>query len=233
MWTERHWFSVQGRVKKWAGSPVLSPRSSPAIQTCTWHQIWGIRKWQEAKWAQSKILQPLWSAFSFYLLFLALLSRCENLKVHIIRLCSWFHPKCSLKSVNSWTWTGLKSWGSTGLHPWKSELMSTHSLFYTTTLIWLLRVLVACRSSFRRPCAMSKINVSPENPYGEVTIPRAKIRSLDDNATVIVNPMAMSSNEGNPPPYVVKEAKVEEEEEARSRACCYRCRRKKWWKDCD
>lgn len=73
---------------------------------------------------------------------------------------------------------------------------------------------------------MSKINVSPENPYGEVTIPRAKIRSPDDNAVVIVNPMAMSSNQGDPPPYVVKEAGVEEEE-ARSRACCYRCRRKK------
>lgn len=79
---------------------------------------------------------------------------------------------------------------------------------------------------------MSKINVSPENPYGDVTIPRAKIRSPDDNATVIVNPMTMSSNEGNPPPYVVKEAGVEEEE-ARSRTCCYRCRRKKWWEDCD
>lgn len=74
---------------------------------------------------------------------------------------------------------------------------------------------------------MSTINVSPENPYGEVTIPRAKIRSVDDNATVIVNPMALSSSEGNPPPYVVKEAGVEEEVEARSRACCYQCRRKK------
>lgn len=95
---------------------------------------------------------------------------------------------------------------------------------------WLLHVfwLVGCWTSFSRCWTMSKINISPENPYGEVTIPRAKIRSPDDNATVIVNPMTMSSNEGNPPPYVVKEA-VEEEGEVQSRTCCYRCRRKKWW----
>lgn len=82
---------------------------------------------------------------------------------------------------------------------------------------------------------MSKINVSLENPYGEVTIPRAKIHSSDDVATVIANPMAVSSDGGNPygvsssaspPPYVVKEVGGGEEE-GRSRGCCYRCRRKK------
>lgn len=80
---------------------------------------------------------------------------------------------------------------------------------------------------------MSNINVSLENPYGEVHIPRAKIRPSDD-ATVIANPMALSTHDGNPygvsssappPPYVVKEAG--EEEGGRCPACCYRCRRRK------
>uniref|UniRef100_A0A3Q3G8N5 Uncharacterized protein n=1 Tax=Labrus bergylta TaxID=56723 RepID=A0A3Q3G8N5_9LABR len=80
---------------------------------------------------------------------------------------------------------------------------------------------------------MSNINVSLENPYGEVTIPRAKLRPSDD-ATVIANPMALSNNDSNPygvassapPPYMVKEA-GEEEEGGRCPACCYRCRRRK------
>ncbi|XP_035533263.1 uncharacterized protein si:ch211-202f5.3 [Morone saxatilis] len=81
----------------------------------------------------------------------------------------------------------------------------------------------------------SNINISLENPYGDVTIPRAKLRPSDDIATVIANPMALSSNDENPygvsssappPPYVVKEAGGEEEE-GRSRVCCYRCRRRK------
>lgn len=82
---------------------------------------------------------------------------------------------------------------------------------------------------------MSNINVSIENPYGEVVIPRAKIRSSDDISTVITNPLALSNDAGNPygvsnsdpPPYVVKDAGGGEEEEGRSRGCCYRCRRKK------
>lgn len=82
---------------------------------------------------------------------------------------------------------------------------------------------------------MSSINVSIDNPYGEVVIPRAKIRSPDDVSTVITNPVALSNDAGNPygvsnsepPPYVVKEAGGGEEEEGRSRGCCYRCRRKK------
>lgn len=83
---------------------------------------------------------------------------------------------------------------------------------------------------------MSTIKVSLDNPYGEVTIPRAKLRPSDD-VTVIANPVALSSNDGNlygmsssapPPPYVVKEAGGgEDEEEGRCRACCYRCRRRK------
>lgn len=83
---------------------------------------------------------------------------------------------------------------------------------------------------------MSTINVSLENPYGEVVIPRAKIRSPDDASTVITNTAALGGDGTNPygvtnsepPPYMVKEAGGgEEEEEARSRGCCYRCRRKK------
>lgn len=83
---------------------------------------------------------------------------------------------------------------------------------------------------------MSKIDVTLENPYSEVSIPRAKLRSSNDVATVIANPMALSNDGGNPyamsssappPPYVVKEAGGGEEEEGRSRVCCYRCRRRK------
>ncbi|KAM9333885.1 uncharacterized protein ABDE67_022207 isoform 1-T2 [Symphorus nematophorus] len=82
----------------------------------------------------------------------------------------------------------------------------------------------------------TKITVSPENPYGEVNIPRAKLRPSDDDATVIANPMAVSGNDANPygasgsappPPYVVKEAGGGAEEEGQSRVCCYRCRRRK------
>ncbi|XP_058473074.1 uncharacterized protein si:ch211-202f5.3 [Solea solea] len=81
---------------------------------------------------------------------------------------------------------------------------------------------------------MSTINVSLDNPYGQVNIPRAKLRSSDDPSMVITNPMALDSNVGNPysssgsapPPYMVKEDGGEEDE-GRCRACCYRCRRKK------
>uniref|UniRef100_A0A3B5A354 Si:ch211-202f5.3 n=1 Tax=Stegastes partitus TaxID=144197 RepID=A0A3B5A354_9TELE len=80
----------------------------------------------------------------------------------------------------------------------------------------------------------SNINVSLDNPYGEVTIPRAKLRPSDDISTVIANPMALSGNNENPyavsssapPPYMVKEDGGGEEEGGRCRACCYRCRRK-------
>ncbi|KAF0031804.1 hypothetical protein F2P81_016359 [Scophthalmus maximus] len=59
----------------------------------------------------------------------------------------------------------------------------------------------------------SNINVSLENPYSQVTIPRAKLRPSNDVATVIANPMALSGNDGNPyssssappPAYMVKE----------------------------
>uniref|UniRef100_A0A3Q2NNR9 Uncharacterized protein n=1 Tax=Fundulus heteroclitus TaxID=8078 RepID=A0A3Q2NNR9_FUNHE len=77
----------------------------------------------------------------------------------------------------------------------------------------------------------SNINISLENPYGQVTIPRAKLRQPDD-ATVIANPMALNSENpysqkgSDPPPYTVKEDGGEEEE-GRCRACCYRCRRRK------
>uniref|UniRef100_A0A669EX89 Uncharacterized protein n=1 Tax=Oreochromis niloticus TaxID=8128 RepID=A0A669EX89_ORENI len=57
----------------------------------------------------------------------------------------------------------------------------------------------------------SNINVSLENPYGQVAIPRAKLHSSSDS-TVIANPMVITSNENPyqvsssaPPPYTVKE----------------------------
>ncbi|KAK2818483.1 hypothetical protein Q5P01_024044 [Channa striata] len=81
----------------------------------------------------------------------------------------------------------------------------------------------------------SNINVSLENPYGQVTIPRAKLHSYNDVSTVIANPMVL--NEGNPyatsgsappPPYIVKEdGGGVDEEGGRCRACCYRCRKRK------
>ena len=79
---------------------------------------------------------------------------------------------------------------------------------------------------------MSNINLSMDNPYGHVTIPRAKLRGLDDS-TVIANPMAQNGDASSPPsdgvqnpppPYMVKE---DTEEVGRCPACCYRCRRKK------
>ncbi|XP_063067343.1 uncharacterized protein si:ch211-202f5.3 [Engraulis encrasicolus] len=98
------------------------------------------------------------------------------------------------------------------------------------------------------------MNISLENPYGSVTIPRAQLRTGDDNSTVIINPMALdgtSSNpydaygaEGknggqNPPPYGGGAAngtgagseggytiKEDEEQVGRCYACCRRCRRK-------
>uniref|UniRef100_A0A3B4VJ87 Uncharacterized protein n=1 Tax=Seriola dumerili TaxID=41447 RepID=A0A3B4VJ87_SERDU len=83
----------------------------------------------------------------------------------------------------------------------------------------------------------SNINVSLDNPYGQVTIPRAKLHHPDDTATVIANPVALSGNDGNPygvsssappPPYMVKEdGGGEEEGGGKCRACCYRCRRRK------
>lgn len=79
----------------------------------------------------------------------------------------------------------------------------------------------------------SNINVSIDNPYGEVTIPRAKLRPSDDGSTVITNPVALSegnpyaaSSSAPPPSYIVKEDGGGEEERGRCRACCYRCRRK-------
>ncbi|KAG7314840.1 hypothetical protein KOW79_022143 [Hemibagrus wyckioides] len=100
------------------------------------------------------------------------------------------------------------------------------------------------------------MNLSLDNPYGDVSIPRAKLRSYDDSSTVIINPMALeSSYNGNASqnPYgsfkvsggdapsgvpVYGQSKgtnlnsnytVKEDEEQVSRcyACCCRCRRRK------
>ncbi|KAK3509416.1 hypothetical protein QTP70_034167 [Hemibagrus guttatus] len=100
------------------------------------------------------------------------------------------------------------------------------------------------------------MNLSLNNPYGDVSIPRAKLRSYDDSSTVIINPMALeSSYNGNASqnPYgsfkvtggdapsgvpVYGQAKgtnlnstytIKEDEEQVSRcyACCCRCRRRK------
>lgn len=80
--------------------------------------------------------------------------------------------------------------------------------------------------------SQSAISVSLDNPYGQVTIPRAKLRA--DESLVIGNPVALGNPYGKtvggtneaqaPPPYTLKEA--EPEEEMRCRACCYRCRRR-------
>ncbi|KAG9281833.1 hypothetical protein AMEX_G405 [Astyanax mexicanus] len=37
------------------------------------------------------------------------------------------------------------------------------------------------------------MNLSLDNPYGNVTIPRAKLRPYGDNSTVILNPMTLES----------------------------------------
>uniref|UniRef100_A0A3P9LCL3 Uncharacterized protein n=1 Tax=Oryzias latipes TaxID=8090 RepID=A0A3P9LCL3_ORYLA len=78
----------------------------------------------------------------------------------------------------------------------------------------------------------SNINVSLDNPYGQVTIPRAKLRPSDGGSTVIANPTALCSNDtsytisssAHKESYMVKEDEGVEEEK---RGCCYRCRRKK------
>uniref|UniRef100_A0A3Q0SKJ1 Uncharacterized protein n=1 Tax=Amphilophus citrinellus TaxID=61819 RepID=A0A3Q0SKJ1_AMPCI len=79
----------------------------------------------------------------------------------------------------------------------------------------------------------SNINISLENPYGQVTIPRASLHPSGDS-TVIANPMVVTSTENPyevsssaPPPYTVKEDRGGDDEGGRCRACCYRCRRKK------
>lgn len=97
------------------------------------------------------------------------------------------------------------------------------------------------------------MNISLENPYGDVTIPRAKLR--DDSSTIIMNPMALESSYNrtngtnpygsfktpgsnvpvygetkNPPAYSSQgtyTVKEDEEQVGRCYACCCRCRRKK------
>uniref|UniRef100_A0A672LQ05 Si:ch211-202f5.3 n=1 Tax=Sinocyclocheilus grahami TaxID=75366 RepID=A0A672LQ05_SINGR len=41
------------------------------------------------------------------------------------------------------------------------------------------------------------MNISLENPYGDVTIPRAKLRGPADSSTIIMNPMALESTYNN------------------------------------
>ncbi|TSL28222.1 hypothetical protein Baya_5737 [Bagarius yarrelli] len=100
------------------------------------------------------------------------------------------------------------------------------------------------------------MNLQLDNPYGDISIPRAKLRSYDDSSTVIINPMALESSykgnasqnpygsmnvkNGNAPSGVpvygqVKSGTangtytVEEKEEQVNRCyvCCCCCRRKK------
>lgn len=95
-----------------------------------------------------------------------------------------------------------------------------------------------------------------DNPYGDVSIPRAKLRSYEDSSTVIINPMALESSykgsasqnpygsvkvqNGNGPSDVpvygqskptnnkgTYTVKEEEEQVSRCYACCCCCRRKK------
>ncbi|XP_061553992.1 uncharacterized protein si:ch211-202f5.3 [Phycodurus eques] len=77
----------------------------------------------------------------------------------------------------------------------------------------------------------SNIHVSLDNPYGRVSIPRAKLRTSADAAAVIANPAALNGNDPDPYPYVapapsylVKDA---EEDGGGRYTCCYRCRRRK------
>ncbi|XP_053341678.1 uncharacterized protein si:ch211-202f5.3 [Clarias gariepinus] len=100
------------------------------------------------------------------------------------------------------------------------------------------------------------MNLSLNNPYGDVSIPRAKLRSYDDSSTIIINPMALESSYNgsvshNPygsfkvpggdgvsgvPVYGQSKdtnrngtytVKEDEEQVSRCYACCCRCRRKK------
>lgn len=43
---------------------------------------------------------------------------------------------------------------------------------------------------------MSNLNLSLDNPYGSVTIPRAKLSSVEDGSVVIANPAAVYSAAG-------------------------------------
>uniref|UniRef100_A0A8C6S414 Uncharacterized protein n=1 Tax=Neogobius melanostomus TaxID=47308 RepID=A0A8C6S414_9GOBI len=75
---------------------------------------------------------------------------------------------------------------------------------------------------------MSGINVSLDNPYGHVTIPRARLQT--DGSTVIANPAVVNGNTNsagnNPYGGSAPEVREAEPEEPQCRACCYRCRRK-------
>lgn len=73
---------------------------------------------------------------------------------------------------------------------------------------------------------MSNINVSLDNPYGHVTIPRAKLGTSGDGSTVIANPAVVNGNNNNPYASPAPEVREAEPEEPRCRACCYRCRKK-------
>jgi hypothetical protein len=103
-------------------------------------------------------------------------------------------------------------------------LLSKLYFYYLQIYFFLSRL-------YQSAIKMSGISVSLDNPYGDVTIPRAKLRG--DQSLVIGNPVALGNpyakTEGGeaqaPPPYNVKLA--EPEEEMRCRACCYRCRRRK------
>lgn len=87
------------------------------------------------------------------------------------------------------------------------------------------------------------MNVSLDNPYGDVTIPRAKLRTTaEDGSTIIINPMALNSTydgTASNNPYAVDQSssesknasqnytvKEDRDEVGRCPACCYRCRRK-------
>ncbi|KAF7688523.1 hypothetical protein C0J45_20561 [Silurus meridionalis] len=99
------------------------------------------------------------------------------------------------------------------------------------------------------------MNLTLDNPYGDISIPRAKLRSYDDSNTIIINPMTLESSYngnmsqnpygsfkaqgGDAPSGVpvygqVKDSnlkgytiKEDEEQVSRCYACCCRCRRKK------
>ncbi|XP_077478227.1 uncharacterized protein LOC144090543 isoform X1 [Stigmatopora argus] len=107
----------------------------------------------------------------------------------------------------------------------------THKRLKAATLFSARRQLTS-RVGGSAAAMSSNIQVSLDNPYGQVSIPRAKLRGAGDGATVIANPGALNggpihSTQGHPqpPPYLVEDA--EDEVGGGRCACCYRCRRRK------
>ncbi|KAL4609473.1 hypothetical protein GN956_G23583 [Arapaima gigas] len=83
------------------------------------------------------------------------------------------------------------------------ELGSCHTCLGLSSVIWSQPVprshSAHCSARFliSLPVATmsSNLNISLDNPYGNVTIPRAKLRSSEESSTIITNPLAVDSLE--------------------------------------